>query len=85
MKKLVVIMLCIMVLAGCANAMQKACKELTKAHDFMIEAQVVAQAGHEKDPNIITEDQLIQVEIARETIHHLQMITCDLGDILPLK
>jgi len=65
--------------------MQKACRELTKAHDFMIEAEVVARAGHEKDPNIITEDQLIQVEMMRETIHSLQMMTCGLGDILPLK
>jgi len=81
MKRLAVLILCVCILAGCANAMQKACKELTKAHDFMVEAEVVAQAGHEKDPNIITEDHLIQLEIMSKTISRLSEVACGFSDL----
>lgn len=84
-KMIIVFILCSSILAGCAAPLTKACKELTKVHEFFIEAEVVAKAGHEKDPNIVSEDNLIKLEIMTETIERLKVITCELKDLLPKK
>jgi len=84
MKKymVLILILCVLIMSACAKGLEKGCKELGNAYDVMVKAEKIAQAGHEKDPNLVTEDHLIELEMIINTLQRLQVITCNLDTVI---